>query len=624
MELSVFDCAFLGTKTFNSGEIGRVKGEFLSEKPFLHLVLEKKGNIVCFCTKSRKFYVMDCEAFNEFGEKFLAKHQLVEFEERRHKFYVFAFAATSKCNLACTYCFGRTGERKGSDSSWPVIKAAIDFLTEGNDNIGLGFILPGEQTMNFQLFKKALLYAKEHLKIKAITLSTNGTGSPEDLAEIAGLLHTLQVSIDGPPEIQDRQRPLNGGGKSSKIAEKTIRALLGKGVEVQAKITITPLHFGKELDTFRYFKSLGVKRISVSVVTPHGLAEPYSEDGMRQATRSMLQIKELGEEFGMLSIASMEQLLGHKKTEFCQLGRAFNLGVDGKAAACSIYSSDFDVKIHKGMEKMVFAEYDKKAKKFNVDWQKLAELEEVHKNAECYNCDLKVCWGGCPYSNLATNGRMEAPDSYTCSKNKAEMDGLFKYLAEKYAMKTKPCIKEAGGKTFLSLQYTDFPLKKCGPEKLSGNPFIAFDPGKTNLEKFAEKIISYSRKNKKNQPVFVLSPACGEILDARQSVLFKMFLYKLSDANVIFKVSKPVIITDSAPEKQNAFQNEFSIPYSCLQCTELLTETEKGTVFCNGKAPKNLEKAFGKDDLYGEFKKSGWNPKCKNMALSWQDEGRKK
>ncbi|MFH1235021.1 MAG: radical SAM protein, partial [Candidatus Diapherotrites archaeon] len=212
----------------NSREILRLRGraeiggEIAKNRPFLHRLFEKNGRVVLFCSTSRKTFAMDHEAFDAFGETFLAKNSTKPFAEGGG-FKYFAPVVTSKCNMGCTYCFGAEKNRKGKNASIEMLKKAVDFIAEKKQPVWVTFFSAGEQVGDFRAFKETLDYAVEKLEIEKIKMSTNGTGNPQDYLGVVDRIKSFQVSFDGPPEIQDLQRPLKGGLKSSPMLEKTVK-----------------------------------------------------------------------------------------------------------------------------------------------------------------------------------------------------------------------------------------------------------------------------------------------------------------------------------------------------------------------------------------------------------------
>ena len=71
-------------------------------------------------------------------------------------------------------------------------------------------------------------------------LATNGQMSRETARRVAGLFTRVGLSCDGPPEIQNHQRPLANGGNSSEAIVRTARILAQFDIPVEVRATIMP------------------------------------------------------------------------------------------------------------------------------------------------------------------------------------------------------------------------------------------------------------------------------------------------------------------------------------------------------------------------------------------------
>ncbi len=602
MELSVVSNE---GKTISASGESEIKKMF-EEEPFLHRVFERLGRVIAFCSVSKRFFVMDEEAFNAFGEKFLAKNRMLPFFDYGNSFYFFSPVITTKCNLACSYCYGSEGKRKGKSSNWEILKNSIDFIARQGKPVHISFFSSGEQLIDYKLFEKTLAYIRKKLKISSIKMSTNGTHNPDLYLRFMNYFDSFQVSLDGPPEIQDKQRPLEGGGRSSPLVEKTIKKLVEENKKFLVKVTITKLHKGREEHTFKYFHDLGVERLAFSIVVPLGCGKDWrnsKEEELNSLIESQIKIKELCDSFGLDSKTSTELVFGHNYISYCGAGHIFNVGVDGLVASCEIYGDSFDLKANKRMQDLLIGKYDFEKKCFEIDEKKVKELRNAHKKAKCYDCDLKLCWGGCPLRNPKKDGSIARMDSDSCRQKKAEFSAIMEYLAKENVIRIKPCLEKKNGKLYYSMQFSEFELSRSNGKKLSGNPFIEFLPEKENLDLLFEKITAHSCKNRKKITLFLLSPRTKARLDPLSSVRFKDFLYSLKKNRVLFKITRPVKITDVSAEAEENFYKEFSIPKNCRECLELFTVREDGRVeYCNGIKGKKTSEVFDRNEIYSAFK----------------------
>jgi radical SAM protein with 4Fe4S-binding SPASM domain len=511
--------------------------------------------------------------------------------------------------MGCTYCFGAEKNRKGKNASVEMLKKAVDFIAEKKQPVWVTFFSAGEQVGNFRAFKETLDYAVKKLKIEKIKMSTNGTGNPQDYLEVVDRIKSFQVSFDGPPEIQDLQRPLKGGQKSSPLLEKTVKSLAENWKDFFVKATVTKAHAGREEKTIKYFNSLGVKNLGFTIVGALGLGaecpEATSLKEQEKLSHSMLKMKELCDISRVNARLALEVYFGSAKTTYCEVGRIFNVGVDGIVTSCSGFSDATDFQIHKGLEGLLIGRFNKKTKTFEIDKAKVAKLRGFHKQAKCGDCDFKLCWGGCPLRNLRDNGSASEPSLDLCRGSKMETVAYMKYLAERDAIKLKPWLEEQNRGLVLSAQFSELPLSEKNAAN-RGNYFIGFDPANDNLEGLFGEIVSLSEKNTKSIGLFLLSPAATDKLDVNRSILFKDFLYSLEKKHVLFRVTKPVKISDIDSRTEKEFCGHFSIPKNCFECLEMFRVKNSRVEFCDGRKGPKISGILDRGEVYAAF--SGGHP----------------
>lgn len=144
---------------------------------------------------------------------------------------------TENCNLRCTYCFEKEANYCRNHMSNETAFKAIDFLADGYIKNGkkewpkLTFF-GGEPLLCPELIEDIVEYCKEQYPDITFIFSiiTNGTIYNEKVEHALEVLYnynpkrafSVQLSIDGIPEIQDKYRPTAGGTSSSKLIENTI------------------------------------------------------------------------------------------------------------------------------------------------------------------------------------------------------------------------------------------------------------------------------------------------------------------------------------------------------------------------------------------------------------------
>jgi uncharacterized protein len=155
---------------------------------------------------------------------------------------------TTRCNLRCTYCYASAGDRHPIDMSLATARRGIDYvarnaLTTGRPAIAIGYHGGGEPTVHWSVLTESFAYAERLGRERGLAVSgsmaTNGVLSPEQRRWVVEHFPGVNVSVDGLPLVQDRQRPLARGGGSSRLVLETLRAFDAAGFEYGLRLTVT-------------------------------------------------------------------------------------------------------------------------------------------------------------------------------------------------------------------------------------------------------------------------------------------------------------------------------------------------------------------------------------------------
>jgi uncharacterized protein len=175
------------------------------------------------------------------------------------------------CNLRCGYCyadFGRYGAEFGMMTADVAIAHVERFFAQAKDRkqVHVTFF-GGEPLMNMPVVYAAHARAKELAigqgRSIAFGITTNGTLLTDELADFfkkEGF--TVTVSIDGPPDVNDRLRPMEGGQGSY---ERIMERVRSTKVDAVARVTLTR----RSTDVARIVRHLveaGFREVGVSPV----------------------------------------------------------------------------------------------------------------------------------------------------------------------------------------------------------------------------------------------------------------------------------------------------------------------------------------------------------------------
>jgi uncharacterized protein len=158
--------------------------------------------------------------------------------------------------------------------------AAIDWLIAASYNAGQLWVnlMGGEPLLRFPMIKKLVPYAKRraaaHGKAIQFGCTTNLTLVSQEIADFFRQWGMgWHCSIDGPPEVQDRQRPGVGGAKSSDRAERGVQYVLKDRPGAMARATLTPALVRSMFKSVLYFEQQGFNSIGFALADENDWTE---------------------------------------------------------------------------------------------------------------------------------------------------------------------------------------------------------------------------------------------------------------------------------------------------------------------------------------------------------------
>jgi uncharacterized protein len=194
-------------------------------------------------------------------EKFLRKHGEDYFFskpvlKKRYGIRHLELLVTHRCNMACTYCYGAHGQEGWDQGPYlygarsgamPIetAKRGVDYLFEASGkqkNLSVIFF-GGEPLLEIGLLERIVPYVRdkerETGKKADLSLSTNGLLLTPNIVDFLVKNRIgCQVSIDGPPAINDRTRLLaNGNGSYDAILPGMKRLISRRPGKTPARVT---------------------------------------------------------------------------------------------------------------------------------------------------------------------------------------------------------------------------------------------------------------------------------------------------------------------------------------------------------------------------------------------------
>ncbi len=329
--------------------------------------------------------------------------------------HALSLAIAQKCNLGCTYCYAQQGEFGGAakNMSADLANQAADLLVDGaapGARLNLAF-LGGEPLVNRPVLQATTRRAAERAAARGVTLNfsitTNGTLLTEaDAAFFEEFGFAVTISLDGPRDAHDANRPFKSGKGSFDRIMENLQPLFARQrqMQVTARVTVTPANIELR-QTLDQFVDAGFHSVGFSPM----LAAPTGKGEMQPADLEIMlgEMIACGREFERRMLAGQrypfanmvnalrEIQRGTHRPYPCGAGAGY-LGVsaDGDLAACHRFVGDAE-----GAMGSLDAGVDEVRRSA---W--LAD-RHVHTQEPCRNCWARyMCGGGC-HHEVISRGR---------------------------------------------------------------------------------------------------------------------------------------------------------------------------------------------------------------------------
>lgn len=354
-----------------------------------------------------------------------------------------SFFLTSKCNLACYYCYIPKIEVNPEHKF-----INVDFAREGLSDFFatspsriIRFFSAGEPTQAFaqmvEITEVAHQMAGSALRIE---LETNGYFDGEVADWIENNVDILWISCDGPPEIQDAQRPTCDNQPSSGIVlENVTRYAKCNRMQFGIRATVAEENLDKQTNLIEYFHSIGVKYVAASP-TYHSKVNPQIKtpslvDFAKHFVPAFFRAKELGMFYQTLLIVNFDE----EVDIYCQACEPCpRLTTDGFVSCCDWAS--FGPRYLPGpLQECIYGHFDEQTGRIVYDQKKIERIRQrnvsyLEQNA-CKGCKaLRHCAGGCVGKMMAETNSLYQATSEWCAAISYLFDkmpvnqGLFPYL----------------------------------------------------------------------------------------------------------------------------------------------------------------------------------------------------
>jgi len=342
-----------------------------------------------------------------------------------------AIFVTTKCNLWCAYCYANGGDA-GKTISRDLWRPALDhFFSTLNSvaapgraarkSVNLAIHGGGEATVEFATLKDIVTEfcgrARAAGLQPSVGMGTNGTYGKSVHRWIVKNNISVNISLDGPRDTQNRQRPFRSGQPSYDVVVRNLQSLVQAGRRVSVRSTITNEALASMEDTIKLAKQLGLATVHFEPVSLTGrcattaITRPDAEQFAEKFLNCFLLGLKLDIDVRYSGMRCFEPC--HQR--FCSAcGQNFCVTPDGNITTCYevLHSKD------PAANEFFVGKVDPIQGRVVLNQARIEQLKQrVTENMDaCKGCFLRYhCAGDCPARSFRYSNRdLYSPDPYRC------------------------------------------------------------------------------------------------------------------------------------------------------------------------------------------------------------------
>lgn len=323
--------------------------------------------------------------------------------------------ATRYCNLRCTYC---NAWKSGPDQKmrFPVLARSIKDVLDLQGLKRVEFVWHGGETMllppNF--YKKAIWLQQQFRKPGTIienAMQTNATLLKDEwLTFLKDYEISLGVSLDGPPEVNDKRRVDKKGRPTSQLVKKSLQKLQNAGINYGILMVVDHeiVKIGPKRILDYLVNEVGTKGVAILNAIPENTSDPNILEGTYLPWNDFLAFfRELfsiwwNEYRNKINIRELDSLVGtiesNRKPTICIyagdcMGEFITINPNGQINACDKYIEADEYYFGQLIEYRNLQSLFVASK--NLEEAHHTEKRGVEKMKSCKW--FNVCKGGCPH-----------------------------------------------------------------------------------------------------------------------------------------------------------------------------------------------------------------------------------
>ncbi len=318
--------------------------------------------------------------------------------------------ATRLCNLRCKYCHSWKEGNNQRMTFRVLCKTIKESLSDNNTKI-VDFVWHGGETliMPQTFYTKALwlqnYYKRDSQKVYN-SLQTNATLINSNwISFFKKYNFSIGISLDGPRELNDKQRVYKNGNPTSKIILEKLELLNDSNIKVGLLLVIdeNSIHYGAK-NILNFLSEIKVASIALLNVIPDS-----NEQGQFISFDTYVQFlitlfdewwKNYKQTIVIRELASLVNQVKGENPSVCVfagncLGQFLTVEPEGDVSACDKYIGNteyyFGNVLNENLSKLI-----KNSNNYNSKKQQLINESKSYSKCENYS----ICHGGCPHDNM--------------------------------------------------------------------------------------------------------------------------------------------------------------------------------------------------------------------------------
>ncbi len=308
------------------------------------------------------------------------------------------------CNLACSYCSFGAAHAPREQMNPLVAASAVEWMAEncaqrGETRLEVHFF-GGEPLVAADVVEvvvhKARAMAEKLGLVPHLELSTNGLFDQDWAGFVGDYFDTVVLSLDGPADIHDRQRPRPGGGGSFEAVVATARCLAQSQAELCLRGCISSGSVARMEEIAGWFcEAFDPKAVNFETLQPTvrsdsaGLRppDPY------EFARHFIRAEKVAREAGVTTVHASAEI-GKNRFSFCPVGTdTLVVSPDGRVSSCYLPEREWKAR---GLDFHVGSVGRRRT--FGIDLEHIEALRDcvTTEPDRCARCFCRwTCSGGC-------------------------------------------------------------------------------------------------------------------------------------------------------------------------------------------------------------------------------------